>query len=230
MFWWVSCTSARHAGSFDPRLDLSSTPGLRPIGLSPGSWQTSLGLGSMSRYSAQILICIIKTPHLTWRSDEIMGVWTLNDERDLKIGRRDCGTRNARQGGMPHWSHHSIHVIITFLQEEMTEKDILKHLPGQFETTQIMSIVRLLSEKATTSLGDYEIQYLSHQEQVDALGRWDWKTLCNGCGLFYLKKNHSGYGLCQWEKALLCNAFSHWPSPYQEWCCSDALVSLLLHI
>ena len=41
-----------------PRLDLSCTPGLRPIGLSPGSWQTSLGLGSMSRYSAQILICI----------------------------------------------------------------------------------------------------------------------------------------------------------------------------
>ena len=41
-----------------PRLDLSGKPGLRPIGLSPGSWQTSLGLGSMSRYSAQILICI----------------------------------------------------------------------------------------------------------------------------------------------------------------------------
>ena len=34
------------------------TTGLRPIGISPGSWQTSLGLGSMSRYSAQILICI----------------------------------------------------------------------------------------------------------------------------------------------------------------------------
>ena len=43
-----------------PRLDLSGTPGLRPIGLSPGSWQTSLGQGSMSRYSAQILICISK--------------------------------------------------------------------------------------------------------------------------------------------------------------------------
>ena len=42
-----------------PRLDLSGTHWLRPIGLSPGSWQTSLGLGSMSRYSAQILICII---------------------------------------------------------------------------------------------------------------------------------------------------------------------------
>ena len=43
-----------------PRLDLSGTPGLRPIGLSPGFWQTSLGLGSMSRYSARILICIVK--------------------------------------------------------------------------------------------------------------------------------------------------------------------------
>ena len=42
-----------------PRLDLSGTPGLRSIGLSPGSWQTSLGLGSMSRYSAQILICML---------------------------------------------------------------------------------------------------------------------------------------------------------------------------
>ena len=40
-----------------PRLDLSGTPGHRPIGLSPGSWQTSLG--SMSRYSAQISICIL---------------------------------------------------------------------------------------------------------------------------------------------------------------------------
>ena len=51
-----------------PRLDLSGTPGLRPLGLSPGSWQTSLGLGSMSRYSAQIVICIPKAhwiPHST---------------------------------------------------------------------------------------------------------------------------------------------------------------------
>ena len=47
-----------------PRLDLSGTPGLRPIGLSPGSRQTSLGLGSMSRYSAQILICIIYIAHM----------------------------------------------------------------------------------------------------------------------------------------------------------------------
>ena len=49
-----------------PRLDLSGTPGLRPIGLSPGSWQTSLGLGSMSRYSAHILICITQGLYLTY--------------------------------------------------------------------------------------------------------------------------------------------------------------------
>ena len=47
-----------------PRLDLSGTLGLRPIGLSPGSWQTSLGLGRMSRYSAQILICITIFEHI----------------------------------------------------------------------------------------------------------------------------------------------------------------------
>ena len=53
-----------------PWLDLSGTPGLRPIGLIPDSWQTSLGLGSMSRYSAQILICILTyyIGHCTWTS------------------------------------------------------------------------------------------------------------------------------------------------------------------
>ena len=39
-----------------PQLDLSGTPWLRLISLSPGSWQASLGLGSMSRYSAHILM------------------------------------------------------------------------------------------------------------------------------------------------------------------------------
>ena len=29
--------------------------------------------------------------------------------------------------------------------------------------------------------------------------------------------DHSGCGLGRWEEALLCNAFSHWPSPYLEW-------------
>ena len=29
--------------------------------------------------------------------------------------------------------------------------------------------------------------------------------------------SHSGYGISQWEEALLCNASSHWLSPYPEW-------------
>ena len=33
----------------------------------------------------------------------------------------------------------------------------------------------------------------------------------------YNTRDHSEYGLSQWEEALLCNAFSHWPSPYPEW-------------
>ena len=42
-----------------PRL-VSQEPGLRPIGRSPGvPDKSSRGLGSMSRYSAQILICFI---------------------------------------------------------------------------------------------------------------------------------------------------------------------------
>ena len=28
---------------------------------------------------------------------------------------------------------------------------------------------------------------------------------------------HPGYGLSQWEEALICNALSYWSSPYSEW-------------
>ena len=65
-----------------PRLDLSGTPGLRPIGLSLGSWQTSLGLGSMSWYSAQILICILKekkyeSKHMSYNAFKMYNVMQL---------------------------------------------------------------------------------------------------------------------------------------------------------
>ena len=46
-----------------PRL-VCQEPGLRPLGRSPGvPDKSSRGLGSMSRYSAQILICIANTAH-----------------------------------------------------------------------------------------------------------------------------------------------------------------------
>ena len=35
-------------------------------------------------------------------------------------------------------------------------------------------------------------------------------------------RDHSGYGLRQWEKALHSYAFSDWPSPYPEWSLSTS--------
>ena len=35
--------------------------------------------------------------------------------------------------------------------------------------------------------------------------------------VFHMCRDHSVYGLSQWEKALLCNTFFHWPRPYPEW-------------
>ena len=37
--------------------------------------------------------------------------------------------------------------------------------------------------------------------------RWQWHLIT---------RYHFRHGFSQWEEALLCNAFSHWPSPYQE--------------
>ena len=73
-----------------PRLDLSGSPGLRPIGLSPGSWQTSLGLGSMSRYSAQILICISKCADLGAQTARLYSTAWFCSQVRLKICRTCC--------------------------------------------------------------------------------------------------------------------------------------------
>ncbi|XP_038044498.1 polyunsaturated fatty acid 5-lipoxygenase-like isoform X2 [Patiria miniata] len=40
-----------------------------------------------------------------------------------------------------------------------TEKDILDNLPDKNVTVDVMTVTRLLSEKATKSLGDFEVQY-----------------------------------------------------------------------
>ena len=51
----------QNTGTCDPGLGwiCQVQLGFGLFGLSPGSWQTSLALGSMSRYSAQIIICMI---------------------------------------------------------------------------------------------------------------------------------------------------------------------------
>ena len=62
-------------------------------------------------------------------------------------------------------------VIMCFQQENVTEEFIISQLPTKSETTGIMQLTRLLSEKATKSLGDYDVQYLSHPEHIEALQR-----------------------------------------------------------
>ena len=41
-------------------------------------------------------------------------------------------------------------------------------------------------------------------------------------------QDHAGYGLSQREEVLLCNAFSHWPSPYPENPVYESLVHLFV--
>ena len=119
--WWQSCTvpNQTHRGNKKkrkmyvikqikicaeyrdmlprPRLDLSGTPGLRPIGLSPGSWQTSLGLGSMSRYSAQILICIVRVLMFP-----VVWVWVVSTSMSTEI-RYSSTTSTKYSGPNPAW-------------------------------------------------------------------------------------------------------------------------------
>ena len=54
-------------------------------------------------------------------------------------------------------------------QNEVTQKEILEQLPTKIETVKMMSLGKILSEKATRSLGDFEIQYMYHPKVVAAL-------------------------------------------------------------
>ena len=45
----------------------------------------------------------------------------------------------------------------------------------------------------------------------------DWQLYTSGSSQRLRHRNHSGYGLGQWEEALHSNASSHCPSPYPEW-------------
>ena len=113
-----------------PRLDLSGAPGLRPIGLSPGSWQTSLGLGSMSRYSAQILICIIRS-RLVHPKDKVS-----KDERAGVVYQIQCSDCDAAYVGE---TERSLHIHLT-AQPQLLDPPVGHHLnhwnlPGANELT-----------------------------------------------------------------------------------------------
>ena len=53
---------------------------------------------------------------------------------------------------------------------------------------------------------------------VFKIGTFPFKKIQNISNIFGTPGNkHSGYGLSQWEEALLCNASFHWLSPCPEW-------------
>ena len=55
------------------------------------------------------------------------------------------------------------------LQSPLTEQDILDNLPDKATTVDVMTVTRLLSEKVTNSLGDFEVQYAFCPISVAAL-------------------------------------------------------------
>ena len=59
----------------------------------------------------------------------------------------------------------------------------------------------------------YSVDFFPILSYTSQTGSWIWfKTDANST-----LRDHSGYGLGQWEEALHSNAFSHWLSPYPEW-------------
>ena len=57
-----------------------------------------------------------------------------------------------------------LHMVLTILQRELTEEDILRTLPDKETTLDIMTVTKILSDRGTKSLGDFEVQYVFEPE------------------------------------------------------------------
>lgn len=57
-------------------------------------------------------------------------------------------------------------------KDPKTERDILSLLPDKDKTLDIMLVCRLLSERGTKALGDFEVQYLFDKKGSDALNKF----------------------------------------------------------
>ena len=65
-----------------------------------------------------------------------------------------------------------VHSIFLLLQSPLTEGDIIAHLPDKRTTMDIMLVTRLLSERGTNALGDFEIPYSYDPLTMAALERY----------------------------------------------------------
>ena len=101
-----------------PRL-VCQEPGLRPIGRSPGEPdKSSRGLGTMSRYSAQILICFIAYNFLFYSSVGLVGNFaelsvSTVPSAIVYCNQNEAGHQTIKAPSMPCWgaagpSKHSL--------------------------------------------------------------------------------------------------------------------------
>ena len=69
------------------------------------------------------------------------------------------------------------------------------------------------------SNGMMERWWLFHSPSLLSFGRWELRSMKKFIfQVWYSRgRDHSGYGLGQWEKVVHSNAFFHWLSPYPEW-------------
>lgn len=51
-------------------------------------------------------------------------------------------------------------VVCCDLQSSLTEADILSTLPDKKTTLDVMTVTKILSDRGTKSLGDFEVQYI----------------------------------------------------------------------
>ena len=59
-----------------------------------------------------------------------------------------------------------------YIQTPLTEQDIINQLPHKDMTLSIMVVTKILSDRGTNALGDFEIQYQYEPKAVQAVERY----------------------------------------------------------
>ena len=61
--------------------------------------------------------------------------------------------------------------LFLLYQMELCEKDIIAQLPTKDTTFSIMVVTKILSDRGTNSLGNFEVQYMHDHSGVKAVQR-----------------------------------------------------------
>ena len=64
-----------------------------------------------------------------------------------------------------------VEIFCSFSKEPLTEQDIISHLPSKDTTLSIMVVTKILSDRGTNGLGDFEVQYLYEPKAIAAVER-----------------------------------------------------------